>query len=258
MTDVDERRRFQQHLLSELGFVVRPAEGGVEGSARVIPEMHAPGAETLRTSVLAIWADIMSGLLAAHDLGGRVPVTLELDIHLLRPAPSAGTVRGRGRALKKGRTVFVAGVDFSDEEGDVFGFGSASFMAAPDPAMRLPEQMGWELPAPEQTLSVPLARRAGCELRSPGVVVLACADDRLNSSRTLNGGLITLAAEEAALSHSPGRSLCLLDVRYLQPVRIGPAVATASTTEGLSRVEVRDAGRHDRLAAMATTRTFGA
>jgi hypothetical protein len=45
-------------------------------------------------------------------------------------------------------------------------------------------------------------------------------------------------------------------MRYVQPVRVGPAVAEAEVRDGLGRVVVRDAGREDRLAVIATTRTF--
>jgi hypothetical protein len=44
-------------------------------------------------------------------------------------------------------------------------------------------------------------------------------------------------------------------LRYLRPVRIGPAVATADVRAGLGRVEVRDAGGDDRAVVTATTRT---
>jgi acyl-coenzyme A thioesterase PaaI-like protein len=81
-------------------------------------------------------------------------------------------------------------------------------------------------------------------------------DDGLNSTNTLNGGLIALAAEEAVLSLSPGATLSSLCLRYLRPVRVGPAVATATLTSGLGQVEVRDAGNENRLAALATTRLF--
>ena len=77
-----------------------------------------------------------------------------------------------------------------------------------------------------------------------------------NSSNTVNGGLIALVAEEAALSLSPGATLSSLNLRYLRPVRIGPAVATARTRSGLGQVEVRDAGCDDRLSVLATVRYF--
>ena len=91
-------------------------------------------------------------------------------------------------------------------------------------------------------LTVPFAERAGCAVRAPGVAVLGHSEESLNASNTLNGGLIALACEEAALSLSPGSTLASLDLRYLQPVRVGPAVAEAEVRNGLGRIEVRDAG----------------
>ncbi len=256
MTELGQERRLPGHILRELGFTIGENEEGLEGAAEIVPEMHVPGTESLRASVLAVWTDVLCGLLAARNMGGRVPVTLELDIHLYRPAPSSGVVSARSRPVKKGRTVFAASAEFSDDEGDVFAFGSASFMAAPDPAARLPETFGFDLPPSVPRLTVPLAERARCARTGPGQVVLARSEDGLNSSNTVNGGLIALAVEEAALSLSAGRTLCVLDVRYLQPVRVGPAVATALSRDGLSRVEVRDRAADDRLAAVATARTF--
>jgi acyl-coenzyme A thioesterase PaaI-like protein len=256
MIEPDDTSGSPQHILRELGFGVRTTDEGLEGSASIIPEMHVPGTDHLRTSVLAVWADMISGLLAAKHLVDRVPVTLELDIHLYRPAPATGMVRAWGRPVKKGRTVFVAGVDFADDDGDIFAFGSASFMAVHDPSVRLPQAMSFDLPAPMQTLSVPLAERARCRRLEPGVVVLERSEDGLNAANTINGGLIALAVEEAAVSRSPGHTLCLLDVRFLQPVRRGPVTARARTRQGLCQVEVHDHGSGDRLAAMATARLF--
>ena len=54
-----------------------------------------------------------------------------------------------------------------------------------------------------------------------------------------------MAAEEAALSLAPGATLASLDLRYLQPVRVGPAVAQADVRDGLGRVEVHDAGNEE-------------
>jgi acyl-coenzyme A thioesterase PaaI-like protein len=108
------------------------------------------------------------------------------------------------------------------------------------------------------TLRIPFAERARCEQRDTGVAVVPKTDDGVNASNTLNGGLIALAIEEAALSTSPGALLSSLVMHYLQPVRVGPAVATADVHDGLGRVEVRDAGGDGRLAVVATTRTFTA
>jgi hypothetical protein len=47
-----------------------------------------------------------------------------------------------------------------------------------------------------------------------------------------------------------------LALRYLSPVRTGPAVASADGSHGLYRVQIRDEGSAGRLAVLATARTF--
>jgi acyl-coenzyme A thioesterase PaaI-like protein len=247
----------RSHLLSELRFAVRRSGDELHGSAEVLPEMAVPGTPHFRTSVLAMWADTLAGLLAAGTIAPRVPVTLDLDVNLFAPAPAGGTVLATGRTMKSGRSVFVAGVEFTTSDGASIASASAAFMPAPDPNVRLPDELSIDAPPTATALSMPLAERAGCERRRAGVAVLPRSDDGLNSSRTLNGGLLGLVAEEAALSLSPGQTLCSLALRYLHPVRVGPAVATAHVDGGVGRVQIRDAGNADRLAVFASTRTFG-
>jgi len=247
----------RHHMLQELGFTVRQADGELRGAAAITPYLHVPGTPRLRTSILAAWADMICGLLAARAMAPRVPVTLELDVQLYRPAPAAGTVTAVGRTVKAGRSVFVAEVEFSDEREETFAFSTGSFMAAPDTRLTLGSLTSIDMPPMGATLTMPLADRAGCKRERPGVAVLPRSEDGLNGSNTVNGGLIALAAEEAALSLLPGQTLSSLHLRYLQPVRVGPAVATATVRAGLGRVELRDAGRGDRLAVVATTRAFG-
>ncbi len=111
---------------------------------------------------------------------------------------------------------------------------------------------------PGGPLAAPLAERAGCERLAPGVASLPCEGDRLNAAGTLNGGLIALVVEEAALSAAgrPEATLAVLSLRYLRPVRVGPAVARATVRAGVGEVVVTDRGRDDALAVLATTRTF--
>jgi hypothetical protein len=84
-------------------------------------------------------------------------------VHLFGPAPGSGAVRSVGRAIKAGRTVFVAGVEFTSERGEPVATAAMSFMSAPDPAARLPSRLSVDLPPdPEaRRLAVPLAERAG-------------------------------------------------------------------------------------------------
>lgn len=82
----------RRRLLNELVFAIKRVGNELHGAASTISEMHVPGTTQLRTSALA-------------------PGTCHpgLDVHLYRPAPGSGTVRGVGRTIKTGRSVFVAG-----------------------------------------------------------------------------------------------------------------------------------------------------
>lgn len=252
-TDDEEARR---HVLLELGLGVRRAGDGLVGEAPIVPEMHVPGSDVLRTSILATWTDTVSGLLVADVVHPRVPVTLELDVHLYALPRDLARVVVTGRLAKAGRTVVVPTVELADEEGDVFGFGACSFMVAPDPELRMPDITSIDMGAPgHRRLSVPLAERVGIERPAPGTAVLPQSEEGRNASNTMNGGLLALVVEEAVRSQAPGTAIESMALRYLQPVRIGPAVGTADVRNGLGRVEIVDAGNDDRLAVMATTRS---
>ena len=56
------------HILQELNFRVRRSGGELHGAAEITPYAHAPGTPHLRVSVLATWADMLSGLLAAQGM----------------------------------------------------------------------------------------------------------------------------------------------------------------------------------------------
>ena len=176
----------------------------LRGTASVTPYMRVPGTDCLRASILASWADMLCGLLSMRAFAGRVSVTLELDVHLYRPAPGSGTVTAVGRQVKAGRSVFVGEVEFADARGEAFGFSAASFMVAPDTTLRPPRLPSLEIPPQDARLSMPLADRADCKRQAPGVAVLHKSEDGLNSAKTVHGGLIALAAEEAVLSLQRG------------------------------------------------------
>nr|WP_246461883.1 hotdog domain-containing protein [Nocardia transvalensis] len=241
--------------MRELGFATQRVGDQLHGSAEITPELHVPGTTALRISVLATWADTVSGLLASLVMGPRVPVTLELDVHLYRPAPAAGEVKAVGRTVKAGRSVFVAECEFTVDD-EPIGFSAASFMVAPDPDIRFPRQFSVDLPRTADRLPAPLAERAACTRIAPGSVLLPRTVEGLNASGTVNGGLIALAAEESVLSLTPGSTLCFLGLRYLLGARVGPVSADARLHSGVARVEVRDTGNDNRLTTLATARVF--
>lgn len=259
MRDVPHPGDLERHIMRDLGFGVAPSGDEMHGSAHVVPEMWVPGTTALRTSILAAWADVVAGHIAIGLFDPGVPVTLDLDVHLHRPAVGCDEIRMVGRLQKSGRSVSVLSIDIIDDDTNQIGFAHATFMAAPNPSLRMPtvvRDAGLLRPHPP-TLEVPFAERAGCERLEAGVASIPLRPDGLNASGTLNGGLLALAVEEAALSAGSAATLSSLSMRYVQPVRVGPAIAEADVRDGLGDVVVRDAGHpENRLAVIATTRAF--
>lgn len=264
MTTTDEVQyvtHTDDHILLELGFGLDLVGDEWHGSAPVVPELFAPGTRSVRTSILAIWADTVAGYTVMDRFAPRVPVTLDLDVQVFAPPRESETINVAARLVKAGRSVGVVEVEFTGSGGDRIGFAVTSFMAAPNPALVMAPDLADLKTRPRRSpgrrLSRPLAERARCEILAPGVATLPRAEDAINASNTINGGLLALTAEEAALSLTPGETLASLGIRYLRPARVGPVVATALVRDGLGRVEVRDTGADNRLAVLATTRTFG-
>lgn len=244
-------------VLREIMLETRRDGDEMWGATTVEPGMWVPGTASLRTSLLALWTDTVAGRLALDLIMPRVPVTLDLDVHLYGRPPTAGPLHAVARPLKVGRSVLVLTVDFTGGDREPIAVGTASFMAAPDPKVIITPEKLLVRPslADAGDLQVPLTERARCRRGEPGVAVLSRSEQGVNASDTVNGGLIALAIEEAALSLVPGSLLSSMALRYLRPVRVGPAVATARAHGSLVRVEVRDAGADDRLAVVATTTT---
>lgn len=250
----------REHFFDDLGFVIsRGREGELLGTVDVVPEMHVPGTGVLRISVLAVLIDGLMGLLAVDVMTPRVPVTLMLEVHLSTPPKGVHSVQLTARTIKAGRSIFAAEVSMADERGRPLGFATGTFMVSPDPSVvfgpgpgpldRLPEIRG--------RLSQPFAERMGIVLRSAGVAELPRRVESLNGGGTVNGGLLALVAEEAALSGRPGTSLATMSLHFMSPVRVGPAVAVAAQPGGsLAQVTVRDEGRGNTLAVVVTTREF--
>jgi acyl-coenzyme A thioesterase PaaI-like protein len=256
--DVQHPGDLERHIMRELGFGVAEAGDEMHGSAHVIPEMWAPGTSALRTSIVATWVDIVAGHIAIGLFDPGVPVTLDLDVHLHRPPVACDEIRMVARVQKSGRSVSVLSIDITDEGEKPMGFAHATFMAAPNPSLRMPTVVSDEglLRPHPPTLDVPFAERAGCERLGTGLASIPLRPDGLNASGTLNGGLLALVVEEAALSTAPDTTLSSLSMRYVRPVRVGPALAEAEVRDGLGNVVVRDAGREGCLAVIATTRAF--
>ena len=218
--------------------------------------MWTPGTNALRTSVLATWADIVCGKLAVVALSPRVPATLELGLDLYREPVGLTELRAIGRVVKAGRSVVVSTTELFDGGGAPVGVAHGSFMMAPGVLDHF-DDLHLDLPD-LGPLTVPFAERAGCTREAPGVASIPLPPGGGNAAGTLNGGLLALVAEEAALSAGGARSaggasgLSHLALRYLRPVRVGPAVAGAEIVGEVANIEIHDAGDGGKLAVLAT------
>lgn len=249
----------RKHVLTELGLGVELDGDDLIGRAAITPPMHVPGTDVLRTSVLVAWADTVTGLLCTGIVAPRVPVTLDLTLELCRVPHAVSEITLTGRIIKSSKSAMIAEADI-DADGEPLAISTATFMTANDPGRALPElpslaQLIDMLNVPRPRLEFPLAERAGCDRLRPGVAALRKTDEGLNASNTISGGLLAFVAEEAALSAAPGTTLLSLAIRYLRPSRVGPVVATARMQDDLSRIEVRDTGKDDRLVVVATSRS---
>ena len=242
--------------LAELGLLIESTGEKLHGRALVLPTMCAPGTDSLRVSILAAWADTILGLLGVRAIAPRVPVTLELDVQLFADLSAVAEIHMIARVTKAGRAVQVYSLDILNGDGQRLGFAHSVFMAAPDSSLSMPTG-DWALgrfASRRSVLTEPFADRVGCRRVAPGVAELPLAPSLMNSSKTLNGGLLAVAVEEAVLSTYPTpTTLSSLHLHYLRPVRTGPAVARAEMHGALGEIEVRDAAT-DALAVVATAR----
>lgn len=244
---------------AEIGMAIEAVGDEMHGWFDVVPELCGPGTTSLRASVAASVADAVLGFHAIRALTPRLPVTLELDVHLFDEITGVPRVHGRSRVVKAGQSVVVTSMDFRDDRDRLVGFGSGSFMAIPNPEFTAPpiDDVLARFAQPLGRLTVPLAERIGCVRTGPGSAVLPCSPIVHNGSKAINGGLLSVAVEEAALAGDPAATRVeSLHIRFLRAIRVGPAVVTADVHHGMARVEVVD-GSCGAVAAIATTRSGG-
>jgi uncharacterized protein (TIGR00369 family) len=96
--------------------VVEASPGNVTVAMRV-EERHVNLQGLVHGGMLAILADTACGLSIRSAMEpGRLHVTSDLDIHFLAPA-KPGTLVGRGKAIKVGRSLAFAEASIEDGEG---------------------------------------------------------------------------------------------------------------------------------------------
>ena len=239
-------------FLQDIGYTQDISDGVSRGWLQITDELRPPGSSQVRASVLATMSDVWTGTLAGMACAPKLALTLDLTARIV------GDVGGDrldivGRLLKQGRTTIVAETDFRHPvTGAVVALSHATFVASPRP-----QDVVGPLSAGRTSgnaLNRPIAEALGAQVLSPGVVLIERGPYVNQPSGTLQGGVVAVLAELAAESLTGARVL-ELEVRYLSAVRVGPACTSAVTIDDHTvRVEVRDAGNHDRLATVVMAR----
>jgi acyl-coenzyme A thioesterase PaaI-like protein len=165
-----------------------------------------------------------------------------------------GDIGLEARVVKAGRNVIVTRValTFRDEAAP-FAVGHGSFMASPNPDHVMEGGFPLEqLSATRALLPEPLAERAGARRLEPGVAEVPWRPGNLNATESIQGGLVALAVEEAALSAAPaGTVVTSMTLRYLRPFRSRSALARAEVHGDVASVEVEaDEGKPGAVATL--------
>ncbi len=234
------------------GFEVAENEIDMVGDAGMTDALRYPGSGLPRASVLATIADCMVGIPACMATAPKLAVTLDIAVHNV--ATRCGDrLEIAGEIVKKGRSTVAGEVRFTDAETkDLVAHSYVTLMASPRPQDVAPQMLrGMRTTG---SMASPFPDFVGLRTVAPGVAEIDLVEFVQQASQSLQGGLFGLLAEVAAesLTRAP---LLDLDIRYLSAVRVGPGRATASLLgDDLVRVEVRDSGNDNRLAALILIR----
>lgn len=241
-------------VIADLGLRCKTGGEVAYGWADIQPEVCLPGSGVVRTSVLATWADVLAGAVAGLAINPRIPLTLDLEVQLQGLAHAGDKIAVSATVIKAGRTVVVCESSFWDETtGAPIARSIASFIASPDPSHSFDGGFP-DLAGMEGQLDQPLAERVGVKILAPGTAQMPRIPDALNATGAIQGGIVILAAEEAAMSLAAGPTVAYsLNMRYLRPFMIGPARAEAEGDCVMSIVHLTDAGT-GKLGAVATIR----
>ena len=211
---------------------------------------------TPRPSVLATIADCVAGIPACWVTAPSLAVTL--DIAVWTAAERCGDhLSMTGKIVKRGLSTVAGEIRFTDATTtDLVAISYLTFMPSPRPQDQAPPRA--TSMRTDGSMTVPFPEHVGVRVPCRGTAEVDLVRFTTQAAGTLQGGIVALVAEVAAESLA-GTPVLDLDVRYLNAVRVGPGRATATNVgRDLVRIEVRDGGSDDRLAALVMARTASA
>lgn len=224
------------------------------GKASIGRLLCVPGTSYPRISVLATMVDVVAGSRPT----GFINPTVDLHVNVMALVP-ASTVRLRCQVLRSGRRLFVGETRlYAGTYEEPFGRSVITFINRP-PALA-PNGPGLARSTPPP-LRVHIDKLLGVREVDETTIEIDPLPRLTNGpGGTLQGGVVALIGElatEHAL-RSTQVAVTDLDIRYLNPVRVGPVQARAEIllnreSEAAVNVRIIDRGDDERIVAHVAT-----
>jgi acyl-coenzyme A thioesterase PaaI-like protein len=240
-------------FIGDLSFSHRFEGDRASGWAEFTDELRVPATGQARISVLATLGDIFTGTLAAHVTAPKVALTIDLSLRIVGDV-SADRLDATSAILRTGRTITLAGTDFTDPAGGaVVAVCTATFMPSPRPQDVIDAVKGFT--PSRRRMGGPFPEEMGARVLAPGHVEMARQPYVQQPTGVIQGGALALLAEVAGetLLDAP---VAEMELRYLRGLRVGPArTRTERLGDDTARIEVIDTGDDDRLTTVIFARS---
>jgi uncharacterized protein (TIGR00369 family) len=260
--DPDAGRDVARYLgltLRETG-EIRSGGAEVTGHVQELAHLLLPDG-TCSTGALAGLVDSVGGLCGGLAVLPRWVVSTNLMLRTF-PAPVAGPLSLHAEVRRTGRAAVVTEITVLDADGGR-QLGLATLTSAVlRPADGPPRyERPLLLVAPPPPDAPPMRDFLAVEVTDDRTLALALRDELRNPWGILHGAvtaaLVDLTAVHAAAGARRGTTTDMV-LHFMNPGRVGPVVATATTVgtraDGtLMQVELRDRGADDRIMAVAVT-----
>lgn len=239
----------EEHLLRDLMIRGRRTPGTATNRIEAQPGLLAHG--EVRLGVMATLLDVTGAGIALTAVAPDWIATADLSVHVVAPAV-AGPIEVECTPLRIGTRSAVVGATLRDGDGATCATGRMAFSRIPGRATTATiadtsaSDAEFEIIG-GKPLVEPVTDRCGMVAVGPGQLVFDKSDYVRNSFGTVNGGVLALAAEAAAVSATAHEGVATdLQIHYLEQVADGPVAVTAEVvrTDGngalcLVRIEDR-------------------
>ena len=227
------------HLLRDLGFSTESGPGWMTTRLPITPGLM--GVAGLRLGVLASMIDVSGASIAIRSAVPDWIATADLSVHLIQQTHSPH-IDIRCEPLRVGKNSIVVAAEIIDNEGELCGLGRIAFSRIPGSATKasIDELQTSEVRTIRSAIQGgspihrPIAELCGFNIVGPGQLRFEKTSYVSNSFGTINGGVLALAADEAAVSASGGSCALDLKIQYLEQVGGGPIGVTAEVVRSNS------------------------